>query len=405
MLNILGQSRAVAQLQRALRAGRLAHTWIFAGPPGVGKFTTALALARTVLCDQPVKTANQEQVPLLPADFPLQLPCGACASCRAIAAGTHPDLHVVTKELVRYHDKSGKSKATTLSIQVIRAEITGSNDPEDPAEAKIYRRSFRGRGKFFLIDEADLMEAPAQNALLKTLEEPPPDSYLILITSSPLELLSTIRSRSQLVEFGELPDALIVQGLTGQGVPSTDAKLLARLARGSLGLALRWAREAKVIDEKNSAAAARKKGDDEEAAPRFTPGGIVAWTRALGERLDDFVAGRAAASEVAATLAGFASEYVDLELVRDPLTSEAEAKRRGIALLIGIAAEWFADRMRHGLGAANPTPLPGQTGALDYGVVPQLIAVARAAERQLDQNVNDKIVLAAATTEWERLLR
>ena len=73
-----------------------------------------------------------------------------------------------------------------------RGEITG--DPAENKEAKIYKRSFRGKGKFFLIDEADLMEAPAQNALLKTLEEPPLESYLVLITTSPQELLQTTRA-------------------------------------------------------------------------------------------------------------------------------------------------------------------------------------------------------------------
>ncbi len=213
MLNVQGQPRAIALLQRAIRTARLAHTWIFAGPPGVGKGLLAVELARTMLCDAPQTRPNGRAVPPLPADFMLRLPCGVCESCRAVAMDSHPDLHVITKELIRYHDKTGKSKGTTLGIDVIRGEITG--DTDTGKEAKIYKRSFRGRGKWFIIDDADLMEGPAQNCLLKTLEEPPPESYLVMITASPQDLLPTIRSRSQIVLFNALPEDVVREHLRG----------------------------------------------------------------------------------------------------------------------------------------------------------------------------------------------
>ncbi|HUO08292.1 MAG TPA: DNA polymerase III subunit [Phycisphaerae bacterium] len=411
MLNVQAQSRAISQLQRALLSGRLASTWMFAGPAGVGKFKLAVELARTVLCDHPQHRPNNGAVPQLPPEFPLTLPCGTCESCRAIDANNHPDLHIVTKELIRYHDKTGKSKGTTLSIDVIRGEITG--DPTENKEAKIYKRSFRGKGKFFLIDEADLMEAPAQNALLKTLEEPPAESYLILITTSPQELLSTIRSRAQLVTFNELPDEVITHALIEQGMNSDDAALLARLARGSLGRALLWAGNIKLIDQKNNAAAERaakkaaaadEEDEDGPSTNKFTPGGILAWAHELGGALDQLVAGRMAASEVATLIAKFAAEFSDLHLLHDKLASADRAKRDGIALMMTIAAEWFADRLRHALGTPHPTLLPGITGALDYALIPRLIATARAAEAEIDMNANDKILLAATTTIWEQLL-
>ncbi|MGN6369454.1 MAG: ATP-binding protein [Phycisphaerae bacterium] len=408
MLTIQSQPRPIAQLQRALHAGRLASTWIFAGPEGVGKFKLAVELAKTRLCDNPQQKPNADEVPTLPKDFPLTLPCNACESCRAIDTRNHPDLHIVTKELIRYHDKTGKSKGTTLSIDVIRGEITG--DPAENKEAKIYKRSFRGKGKFFLIDQADLMEAPAQNALLKTLEEPPLESYLVLITTSPQELLSTIRSRAQLVSFQELPDDIIIPHLIGVGMNNEDAALLARLARGSLGRALLWANDIQLIDQKNTAAAERaaKKAkdddDEEESTNKFTPGGILAWTHELTAALDQLVAGRASASDVAALIAKFAAEAADLHLLHDKLASADRAKRDAIALFMSIAAEWFADRLRHALGTPHPTPLPGITGALDYHLVPKLIATARAAESEIDMNANDKILLAATTTQWEKLL-
>src|SRR5687768_9719511 len=144
--DIFGQDAALDRLRRAYAADRLPHGLIFAGPVGVGKGTTAAALAALVLCEKPKGDA----------------PCGACGACRAFEAGAHPDYHVLTKELIRYHDKTGKSKGTTLSINVIRPELV----------EKASRKSVMGRGKVFVVEQAEFMEPPAQNAMLKTLEEP-----------------------------------------------------------------------------------------------------------------------------------------------------------------------------------------------------------------------------------------
>src|SRR4051812_1904959 len=92
--DIFGQDAAIAQLRRAYLADRLPHGLLFAGPVGVGKATTARALAGLFLCEHPKSDK----------------PCGSCASCRVFDSGNHPDYHVVTKELIRYHDKTGKSK-------------------------------------------------------------------------------------------------------------------------------------------------------------------------------------------------------------------------------------------------------------------------------------------------------
>jgi hypothetical protein len=322
-------------------------------------------------------------------------------------------LHIITKELIRYHDRTGKSKGTTLSIDVIRGEIIG--DPAEGKEAKIGKRAFRGRGKFFIIDEADLMEGQAQNALLKTLEEPPNETYLILVTTSPGELLSTIRSRSQLVEFSQLPDAVMVPALEAAGLSREDAALMGRLVKGSLGRAMRWIEDIRVIEAKNSEAAARAEkkkaraggdeGDEEESTDKFTAGGILTWARELGAALDGLVAGRAGGSDVAAVISKYAAEYSGLYLQRDKLASADRAKRDGIQLLMAMAGEWFADRLRHGLGVPHAVTMPGLSGALDEEIVPELIGSARDAEWQIDMNANEKILLAATTTNWEKLLR
>src|SRR5258706_2962418 len=123
--DIFGQDEALEAIRRAYEADRLPHGLILAGPVGVGKATTAAALAKLFLCEKP---KGDE-------------PCGKCESCRVFAAGNHPDFHVITKELIRYHDKTGKSKATLLAIDVIRQELVA------PAGLK----ANLGRGKGFVI--------------------------------------------------------------------------------------------------------------------------------------------------------------------------------------------------------------------------------------------------------------
>src|SRR5947209_3946183 len=125
--DILGQSAALDLLRRAYLADRLPHGLIFSGPAGVGKATTARALGQLFLCAKPQAAE----------------PCGRCESCVVFAAGNHPDYHVITKELIRYHDKTGTSKGTTLSINVIRPELL------EPAA----RKANLGRGKVFVIEQ------------------------------------------------------------------------------------------------------------------------------------------------------------------------------------------------------------------------------------------------------------
>src|SRR5262249_46828703 len=162
---------AIDVILRAIASGRVPHGMIFAGPVGAGKATTARALAAVFLCENPnIKKAE---------------PCGKCDSCRAFAAGTHPDFHVITKELIRYHDKTGKSKGIDLSINVIRPELL----------EKAAMKPARNVGKVFVIEQAELMNPQAQNAMLKTLEEPAGRTLIILLTDQPGALLATVRSR------------------------------------------------------------------------------------------------------------------------------------------------------------------------------------------------------------------
>lgn len=192
MDRILGQTRAVEILQSALASNRLHHAYIFHGPVGVGKFTTAMAFARVLLCPhaEPDLTGRI-------------IACSVCDSCRLVDSptGEHPDLHVVTKELARFNDDAQirTRKLMTIPVAVLRDELI----------AKVYIASKLRHRKVFIVDEAELLDAVGQNVLLKTLEEPPEGTFLILVTSSEDRLLITVRSRCQRVAFVSLPDEVI----------------------------------------------------------------------------------------------------------------------------------------------------------------------------------------------------
>jgi DNA polymerase III subunit delta' len=225
---VLGQDRAVATLRSAVQSGRIHHAWIFHGPVGVGKFTTALALAAVILdpSSQPDLAGVIEPDP----DSRTQ---------QLLAAGTHPDLHIITKELAAISREASvrDSKQRNIAKDVLDefliepATRTGSAAPGALAS------------KVFIIDEAELIDPTGQNSLLKTLEEPPVGSVLILVTSREERLLPTIRSRSQRVGFGPLGDAEMEKWLKvgGTDLSALDAgarRWLLSYAGGSPGSAM-----------------------------------------------------------------------------------------------------------------------------------------------------------------------
>jgi DNA polymerase-3 subunit delta' len=322
--DILDQPAAVDQLRRAYAADRLPHGMVFAGPVGVGKGTTAAVLATLFLCDRP----RGDQA------------CGTCDSCRAMAANAHPDYHVVYKELIRYHDKTGTSKGIDLSIHVIRPEVV----------ERASRASVMNRGKVFIIEQADLMNGPAQNALLKTLEEPAGRTLVILLTDAPGQLLPTIRSRCQVVRFGEMNGETVVRELRRRGVAPAVAADAARVAGGSLGTALRWIED-----------------------------GVVEAAAQLVQQLDGCFAGRPADS-LPDWFKSAADAYAAKQLERDELGSKDAATREGMGLFLRLAADHVRARLRTD---DDPDQLDRVCAVID--------GLARA-ERYLDANVNVALV-------------
>lgn len=205
MQDIIGQHRAKAALTAAHRSDRFHHAWIFSGPFGIGKFTTAMALARTLL--DPEADVNAGALLSSPPDSRV---------AQRIDAGTHPDLHVIRKELALTSDIAilRQRKLMTIPIDLLREQMLGGRTGDDKfREAPAYLRPSLGHGKVFIIDEAELLDWTGQNALLKTLEQPPPQTYIILVTSRPAGLLPTIRSRCQLVTFTPLDQSAMEQWL------------------------------------------------------------------------------------------------------------------------------------------------------------------------------------------------
>jgi DNA polymerase-3 subunit delta' len=201
---IKGHDAVVRAFQRVVQRGRLAHAYLFAGPPGIGKRLFAQELAQALLC---------ENSPLDRLEA-----CDNCPACALVRAGNHPDLF----EVGRPED------VLELPIDTIRE----------------LRQSFalkpaRGRGKVAIVDDADDMNEEAANCLLKTLEEPPPRSVLILIGSSPDRQLSTIVSRSQVVHFAPLNAALLLELLRDQNIDEPGLlPQMVHVAGGSPGQAL-----------------------------------------------------------------------------------------------------------------------------------------------------------------------
>lgn len=212
-----GHDDVVEQFRRAIARRRLASSFLFAGPPGVGKRTFALKLAQAMLCEARPEEALD--------------PCGTCPSCSQIIAGTHPDLDVVAKP----DDKA------FIPLELLIGER--EHRRREGLCHNIGLKPYLGKRKIAVIDDADYLNAEGANALLKTLEEPPPRSVLILIGTTPAKQLPTIRSRCQLIRFRPLPTDTVAELLVSKGLvtDATEARRLAQYSDGSLSRALELA--------------------------------------------------------------------------------------------------------------------------------------------------------------------
>jgi len=220
MRSVIGQPRAVELLSHSLKSGRLAHAYMFVGQSHVGKMTLALNLAQALNCEQEER------------------PCGECVCCSRIVSGKHADVQVIGRSPEASSAESGPKKE--IGIARIR----------ELQQAAVLQ-PYEGKHRVFIIDGAEYLNEESANCLLKTLEEPPPQVTIILLTVNDRGLLPTIVSRCQRVELFPVPAGAIEQELSDhRDVEPERARLLARLCRGSIGWAIAASLDEKLIQER-----------------------------------------------------------------------------------------------------------------------------------------------------------
>ncbi len=326
--SLRGHDRVVSTLRRTLEQGRFPHALLFVGPEGIGKHSFAKRLAQALLC---------ERVPESQLD-----PCGVCPGCLQVMAGSHPDLLQVGKPEDRQE----------LPIRVIRDLCLD-----------LGLKPMSGRRKVAIVDDADDLNDEAANAFLKTLEEPPEGSTLILVGTSAEGQLDTILSRCRVVRFDPLPSMELASLLLEQKIVESpeEADRLASLAEGSVARARGLA---------DPALAEFRRGLFQEIAG---PGGFD--PPATARRVEAFIA-----------TAG----------------KEASAKRVRARLVIGELLRLFraSARVRSGLEAATADPDDARAaeslaGRLDLEVILALADRCIEAEYHVRRNLYMPLILDA----------
>ncbi|HED54409.1 MAG TPA: AAA family ATPase [Phycisphaerales bacterium] len=353
MDRILDQKRPIAQLEAAMQSDRLHHAWIFHGPKGVGKFTTALAFAALALDDT---TAP---------DLSGRLTCDPQSRVQALLrTGSHPDLHIITKELARFSDKANirSAKLVTIPKDVIETHLL---HPSTLA-AKVSVDSMAS--KVFIIDEAELLDrsagnAAVQNAMLKTLEEPPPGTLIILVTSSEERLLPTIRSRCQRVRFSPLCDRAMEDWLAQTSYDPDTIEWAKRFGVGSPGFVT------EAIET-----------------------GFISWYAPVEEMLNRLLSGDFPL-EMGSELASMVDSWASARVEADKRASKEAANQAGADRMLSIIADLLRDRL-------NRVAMHGDAVELDrIGVQIDTVGLARS---RIRSHVPMAMVFEALAAELDR---
>ncbi|MDA3732794.1 DNA polymerase III subunit delta' [Niameybacter massiliensis] len=212
---IIGHEDIKRYFNKAIKSEKVSHSYIFEGPEGVGKKSIAQAVAKSLLCQGEDK------------------PCGKCRACLLLEAGNHPDLIYVEKD------------NKTTKIDTVREKLVKNMDV----------KPYQGPYKIIVVTEADTLTIEGQNAMLKTIEEPPSYGIVILITQNLAKLLPTIKSRCIHLRFSPLPYQDILEYLAPYQLSERQTEIYAQFAEGSIGIAKKLIEDERFLED-------RKKGVD-----------------------------------------------------------------------------------------------------------------------------------------------
>lgn len=348
---VFGQDDAVGILQKALLSDRMPSSWVFHGPDGVGKRTTALRLARLLLEPELSNDGVKAFEPL-----------NDSRAAELVNAGTHPDLVVLRKEMASQSQVADlrDKKQMEIPTDLLREHVIGGfvkreNRVFEPA---VYHSPYTASRRVFIIEEAELLNQTGQNALLKTLEEPPPATVLILLTTNADRLLPTIRSRCQQLAFRRL-DAQAMTSWLETADLEADA--------GALNWALEFA-------------------DGSPGKVRFAlQYELQAWHDAIEPQLTALEQGRYP-EQLADLFASLIDEFVKVRAKENRQLSKTRANRDGLDLVLSVVASHLRGRLHAAIENGDAATAERMARAVDDLVD---------AERRGDRALNHKHLLGA----------
>jgi len=351
MQRIHGHQTAIQRLQRTINSGRMHHAWIISGPRGVGKRLLAEETAR-VLLD-----------PDASADELGSIDHQQSHVSKLMESGTHPDLHVIHRRLAATSSVSTlrDRKQMNIPVDLLRETVIGGRTSDGKIhEAAAYRTATLGCGKIFIIDEAERLDLPGQNLLLKTLEEPPSSTWFFLLTNNPDGLLPTISSRCQHLNLSPLDQSEMLGWIESQEIECDpeDLDVVIQFANGSPGmfdLALKRS--------------------------------LVGWIHSMDEIAKSLGSGSWNA-DMSARMHECIELWANQVLEDNSLASKSSANQEGADMVIRM----LSDSVRHCLRHHTQTDdLLRNCGVID---------LLHETEQQIRSGLNIKHVLESMTAEW-----